>query len=105
MIPQDVQITPDLVVVLWGIVQSLLFEYVPGVAPWFEKQGDVEKRAIQALGVLVVALLVFVGGCAGLYNSEACTTNGVLQVGAVWFVAMVGNQTTHSVFKKQAKTS
>jgi hypothetical protein len=100
---EEVQLTPDALVVLWGILQSLLFEYVPKVAPWYAKLEEVEKRAIQALGVLAVGLLILLGGCLGLYSTISCSSAGIVQVFVVWFTALVANQTTHRLFKKPEK--
>lgn len=95
------ELTPELLIFVWGIIQSLLFEYVPKVAPWYEVLDDVQKRAVQAIGLFVVTLGIFGLSCLDILSGIACDQAGLVGVFMTYFLALVANQTTHSVFRKR----
>jgi hypothetical protein len=99
----DFELTADYLIVLAGIFQSLIFEYVPGVAPWYAGKTDVQKRGIQALLLLAIAVAIGIGGCLELYSSVACNDNGFAALFGLWFTALVANQTTYSIARKPRK--
>ena len=95
------EFTPELLIFIWGIVQSLMFEYVPKVAPWYAGMDDVQKRAIQAGGLFVVTAAIFGLACASILGGVECSQNGAVGVVVTYFLALMANQTTHSVFRKR----
>lgn len=99
------ELTPEVLIFIWGIVQSLLFEYVPGIAPWFAKLDDVQKRAVQAGGLLAVTLAIFGLMCGAILSGVSCDQAGAIGLIVTYFLALMANQTTHRVFKKREKTA
>ena len=87
-----------------GALLSLLFEYVPGIAPWFEKLPAVGKRVVMSAALIVAAGLVYGLACAGLlgalnWNLE-CSEAGLTQLLGILFAALASNQTFHALVKK-----
>lgn len=60
-------------------VQSLVFDYFPGVAAWFDKLA-VNQKKLLVLGVSALfAVLAFVGTCEGYFNTGlACTQYSIV---------------------------
>jgi hypothetical protein len=95
------EMTPQLLVFVWGIIQSLGLEYVPGVAPWYSKRDDVQKRAIQAGGLLLVTVGILGLSCVAVLSGIECNQAGITGMFVTYFLALMANQTTHSVFRKK----
>ena len=94
------KLTPDLLIFLLGIAQSLFFEYVPKVEDWYGKLEDKTKRLLQAGVLLVLALAIFGLGCADVVGGLECSTNYLYEFIFVYFLALMANQTTHRVFRR-----
>lgn len=89
-----------LIAAVSGIALSLLFEYIPGLSPWYEKQTSQVKR-LTMLGVSVlVGFGLYAVSCWQIFNFNlSCDVGGVkLLVGA--FILTLGmTQNTHLVNK------
>ena len=96
------QVTPEVLLLLVGFLQSLFFEYVPGVAPWYAKRDEVQKRGIQALLLFLITILVFALACTSILESLACDQNTAITLFITWILALMANQTGHRVFKKRS---
>jgi hypothetical protein len=87
-----------------GALLSLLFEYVPGIAGWFEKQTSITKRIVMSVALIVAAAVVYAMACAGLLGalnwSLTCDEAGLTQLLGVLFAALATNQTFHALVKK-----
>lgn len=89
-----------------GALLSLLFSYIPGVKGWFESKDSTVKRLIMALALLVVSVLVFAAGCAGLQIPGVqleCTTQGAWLLVQVFLLALIANQSTYSITMASSK--
>lgn len=95
------KVTPGLLIFIFGIVQSLFFEYAPGVEAWFDKLGDKQKRLLQAGLLLAVTLSVFGLGCGNVIGGIECSQSSIIELLLVFFAALTGNQITHKVFRKE----
>lgn len=83
-----------------GALLSLLFGYVPGLKGWFDAKDSTVKRLIMAGALLIVSVLVFAAGCAGLTIPGAvieCSTQGVWALVQVLLLALVANQSMYSI--------
>ena len=87
-----------------GAILSLFFEYVPGVAGWFEGQSAIVKRIVMSVALVVAAAVVYGMACAGLLGalnwSLTCDEAGLTQLLGVLFAALATNQTFHLLIKK-----
>lgn len=83
-----------------GALLSLLFAYVPGVKGWFDAKESTVKRLIMAGALLLISILVFAAGCAGLQIPGAaieCSTQGAWTLVQVFLLALVANQSMYSI--------
>lgn len=93
-------ITPEILVGFAAGALSVIFEYVPGLAPWYDKLAPEYKR-LMMLGLLVaVALAVYGISCAGWVEAVTCDQLGVVQLGWMVLVAIGINQGVHRIGKK-----
>ena len=87
-----------------GALLSLLFEYVPGVAGWFENQAAITKRIVMSAALIVAAGVVYGMACAGLLGALnwnlSCDEAGLTQLLGILFAALASNQTFHALVKK-----
>jgi hypothetical protein len=95
------EFTPELLIFLLGIVQSLFFEYVPKVEEWYGALGDKFKRLLQAGVLLVITLAIFGLGCADIVGGVECSNDSLYGLVFVYFLALTANQTTHRVFRRE----
>lgn len=94
------ELTPEMLLFLLGIVQSLFFEYVPKVEAWYGALEDKVKRLLQAGVLLVIAAVIFGLGCGNVISGVACNLDSLYELIFVYFLALMANQTTHRVFRK-----
>lgn len=103
MFAQDIVIdrwTPELLLLGWGVLQSLILEYIPGVSTWYNKHDKQWKRFIQAIGLALASVLVVVLACTDVLGGIACDRGGIVVVVTVFILGLMSNQSTHLVFKK-----
>lgn len=96
------QWTPEILLMLWGIAQSLILEYVPGVSGWYVKLDRQWKRFSQAAGLLIVSALVFALSCADVLGGISCDQGGVIGLLVIFILGLMANQTTHLIAKKDS---
>ena len=92
--------TPQFLLTFWAIAQSLILEYVPYVSEWYSALAKKWKRFIQAAGLLVVSLIVFGLACGDIVEGLECSQAGIIEIFLVWIWALMANQTTHLLAKK-----
>ena len=93
-------ITPEVLVGFAAGLLAVLFEYVPGLSPWYDKRTPEQKRLIM-LGLLVlVCLAVFGLGCAGYLDTVSCDQAGAMQLVWMLLVAIGVNQGVHRIGKR-----
>jgi hypothetical protein len=96
------QWTPEILLLIWGVFQSLALEYIPKLSDWYGGLGEDWKRFTQAIGLAVVSILVLVLACNDIVGGIACDQAGIVEVFIVWILGLMANQTTHRVFKKKS---
>ncbi len=103
MLLQDIVIeqwTPELLLLVWGFLLSIILEYLPGVAPWYHKKNPQWKRFIQLIGLALMSVLVVALACTDVLGGIACSRGGVIEVVFVFLLSLATNQTTHLAIKK-----
>jgi len=92
--------TPEIIVTVAGIFLSAVFEYVPKVEGWYNTLEKKVKAAIMALSVLLVVAVAGLISCYGPYDYLACSQAGFWDGAELFVLALVVNQTTHSLIRK-----
>lgn len=90
-----VEITPEFLAMVAGAVLSLAFSYIPGLKSLYDPLSGVWKRVVMAGLLLVVALVLFGLGCAGIVGGVSCDKSGVIQLVSVFIAALMANQSTY----------
>jgi len=84
--------TAELLASIAGIILSLLFSYVPGLAERFAFLAGTAKRAIMAGLLLAVALAAFGLSCANVLSTVICDQPGALGLVSAFISALIANQ-------------
>ncbi len=92
--------TTEILVGLGAAGLSLLFEYFPGFDAWYEKLTKQYKRLFMAGVLFVIVAAIFGLSCAGVSAVFACTYAGAWVALQLWAGAVVVNQVTHLIIKK-----
>jgi hypothetical protein len=89
--------TPDALALIAGVVLTLIFSYVPGLATWFAAKDSTFKRLFM-LGLLVLtALAIFGLSCASVLTGVTCDKPGALQMITIFVLAVIANQSAYSI--------
>jgi hypothetical protein len=96
------QWTPGILLMAWGIAQSLILEYAPGVSDWYSGLDKQWKRFSQAIGLFLVSVLVLVLACTDVLGGIACDQGGAIELFTVFILGLISNQTTHLIVKKDS---
>ena len=96
------QWTPGVLLMLWGVAQSLILEYVPGVSDRYHKLDKQWKRFSQAIGLFLVSALVLALACTDVLGGISCDQDGVIYLIVVFLLSLTTNQTTHLIAKKDS---
>lgn len=98
----------SLVVILAGAL-TLIADYFPGVAAWYDTLTVATKRLVMLAGAILIVSAVFGGQCAGfLETNMVCTANGLVDVLSNVVLAFAIGQGVHAgakptpEFKKEA---
>ena len=87
-----------------GIVLSLAFRYVPGLAPWYESRTPQVKSLVMLASLVAAVIVVMVAGCANLAWPGVCRGDGWRNVLQGFVLALVAtataNQATYLVTRK-----
>jgi len=70
------EVSPNTIIAFLAVAMSLFFDYFPGVAQWYEKLSESNKKLI-ALGLAVaVVVIAFALTCANVFSTSlVCTTS------------------------------
>lgn len=101
--PFTFTVTADLLIIVGASALALGFDYLPFLAPWYDKLSEVGKR--QLMGGLIVgsAVVIFLGQCFSIFTTNlTCTTASGMNLLYIVFLAIGGNQGVHSLFKPTA---
>jgi len=81
-----------------GAVLSLLFSYVPMLAPKYDTLDRTTKQLVMALMLLVVSLAIFGISCGNLYaTGVTCDKQGAVALLTNFVLALVANQSTYAL--------
>ena len=100
--------SPELLAGIVAVGISLLLEYAPGFASWFQPLGEQAKKLIN-LGLLVaVAVAVYALSCAGFAEMVglapvACDAGGAIVLLRALFGALFASQSVHMLTKRASK--
>lgn len=90
-----VEITPEFLAMVAGVILSLSFSYIPGLKSLYDPLSGVWKRVVMAGLLLLVTLALFGLGCAGIVSGVSCDKSGVIQLVSVFISALMANQSTY----------
>ena len=96
------QWTPEILLMLWGMAQSLVLEYVPGVSSKYAGLDKQWKRFSQAIGIFLISALVLALACTDVLGGISFDQGGVVRLLGVFFLSLFANQTTHLIVKKDS---
>ena len=85
-----------------GVVLGLVFEYLPGLAKWYQEQEDNVQRLILLGAMALVTLTIFGMGCAGLSETFACTKEGAFEALKVFVSGIISSQAAYLVLPRKA---
>ena len=97
--------TPESLVAFFAAVWSVLLEYLPGLADWFDGLEFHNKQAVTAAGLLVIVVIATVLSCTGVIQGAIVCTDwqtGVANAVMLLFAALVVNQSTHRITKRES---
>lgn len=83
-----------------GVILSLAFSYLPGLAPWFDNHAPTTKRLIMAVVLLVATAAIFGLSCAGVLTVASCDQPGAVGLVTALIAALVANQATYTISPK-----
>lgn len=93
----DVELTAEWLGGAAGVVVSLVLAYVPGVKAEFDELSGVWKRAVLGLALLLVSVLVYSLGCAGVVGNVACDQSGAVGVVRALVAALIASQVAYVI--------
>jgi hypothetical protein len=94
-IPVPIITATSLVTLLAGAL-TLVADYFPGVAAWFDALKPNSKRLVMLIGAILIVGGVFGGQCAGwLETNMVCTPNGLVDVFSNVILAFAVGQGVH----------
>jgi hypothetical protein len=86
-----------------GVVLSLAFSYVPGLAPWFDGLEATMKRLVMAGSLAVVSIIVVALSCWNVTPLVVCNQAGVVELVSAFLAALVANQAAYLISPKTAR--
>ena len=96
----------QILTIISAALLSIILEYVPKVKDWFGKLTAAQKKQVNGLGVILIALVIFGLGCwqalelPGWFPVVGCTQAGAWEMVAAVAVALGVNQGVHLLTKK-----
>jgi hypothetical protein len=93
-------LSPEVLAGFAGLVLSVILEYLPWVAPFYEKFTAPEKRAVMGGLILAVGTGAYGLSCGGPFDFLECSTAGAWDLVELVFWTLVVNQGAHSLTKK-----
>ena len=95
-------LTPDLIVMVAGLLLAIVFDFVPKAKGWFDTKSVEMKRLINAGIMLLVVVVVFGFNCLGWGEglgipAVACTQAGALFMIQLFVLGIGMNYGAHAV--------
>lgn len=92
----------SLVVILAGAL-TMIADYFPGAAAWYDTLTPASKRVVMLVGAVLIVGTVFGGQCAGWFSSNmVCSPNGFVDVLSNIVLAFAVGQGVHAGVKPGA---
>ena len=99
--------TPEFLVLAFGVALSLVVSYVPGLSASYEALDGNAKRLVMLIGVVVIGVGVVGLNCAGVsftgVPAVECSQAGALAVVEAVIKAAIANQAAYALTPKAAK--
>lgn len=92
--------TSATLLVIWGITQSFLLEYLWFVKDWFSALDPRKKQTANAAGLFIVVAIVFGLSVADILSAFTPDIEGALVALVTYFVALGVAQGVHTGTKK-----
>lgn len=89
------EVTPELISSIAGIILSLLFSYVPGLNAKFAALEPIYKRLAMLVLLFLTAAGIFGLSCAKLIDAVTCDQEGIWGLIGLFIMAAIANQTTY----------
>jgi hypothetical protein len=94
----ELALTPELLASVSGVIISLGFSYIPGLSTKFAALNAVVKSAIMAGLMVVAGVVIYIGGCNGLFvTGMVCGTEGGWKLVSVLLAAIIANQAAYQL--------
>lgn len=101
--------TPEFLVLAFGVILSLVVSYVPGLNAAYDNLDGNYKRLIMLAGVVVIGAGVVGLNCAGIsftgVPAVECSQSGVQAVVEAVIMAAIANQAAYALTPKLSKPS
>lgn len=88
--------TTDFISSIAGVLLSIIFSYIPGVATWYNSLNSDYKRLVMFASLLLVTGGVLVSQCATAAGWQ-CSQNTVIEAFRVFVMALIANQSTDRI--------
>lgn len=95
-----VSVTPEMLAMVVGVIMSLAFSYLPGVASWYNLLSSEWKRVIMLIMLAAVSAVIYGLACGGVLTGIACSQQGVMDLVQIFIAALIANQSADRVSPK-----
>jgi len=101
--------SPQSLSTIAAVALSLAFSYIPGLSPWYERLGGIEKRLLMLCMLIAVAVGAFGLACTG-WAAEfdlglSCDQPGAIALLQSLVLALAANQSTYLITPKRANNA
>jgi hypothetical protein len=93
-------VTSSTLLIVWGVLQSFALEYLWFVKDWFDGLEKRKKQTVNALGLLVITVVLYGLSLAEVINGFTPDLEGALAAATAYFVALGVGQGVHTGTKK-----
>ncbi|HEY3310567.1 MAG TPA: hypothetical protein VGK00_02900 [Anaerolineales bacterium] len=96
-------LTPESLSMLLGGLLALLFDWFPGLAPWFDRLSRLKKQQLMVVLLGLVAAGIFAGSCRGWFDTGLTCERASLPLLVEYILtAAAVNQAVHLLAKPAA---
>lgn len=95
-----ITVSPDLLMVVFGALLAVLFDWAPGLQPWYDSLSELKKKQVMGVALLAIAGVFYGGSCYGLFSTAlTCDKQGIADLVQMVFFITVSNQGIHALTK------
>jgi Flp pilus assembly pilin Flp len=96
----NLNVTPEFLSYLAAGLLSILFDWLPGLAAWFDGVSELKKKQIIAALLLVIVLALYGGICSQIFSTAyTCDKAGFASLFEVLLISVGINQGIHALTK------